>query len=161
MAHDKWHHDISFQLLKDEIQNDDTCQRPHAHFWAHENSHKTKDKSDNRASVWDKLHGTSDEGKRKYIFYWYPYKLTDIEADEIDGKHKCCEDELSSEPCMDSMSDSVLSPMEIPTEIRWEYTKGPPEEGFSLEDNKKCQQKKDRYIRQRRGDTRGERKSKV
>lgn len=66
-------------------------------------------------------------------------KLCDKKTEEIDTKHKKCQEELSSEPCMNRIAYSPLSATEIMSEIRREYRKKPSEEHSTLEDNEKCQ----------------------
>lgn len=139
LAHDERYHDITFYLLEEDIETDDTTNSPYTDLRTHDNHEKCWNKCYNRTEIGHKFHRTSNESKWKYMIDRETKKLSDKESNEVNDKHKNSQKKLSSEPCMNSVGYSSLSAAKIMTQIRWENCKKPSQEDLSLEYDKKCE----------------------
>ena len=93
------------------------------------------------------------------MIHWKANQLSNKETYEINRKHKSGENELSSEPCMDSIGYSALTTTEIVTKIWRNNSQEPMNKSFSLKNNKKCQQEEKRKCRDGWSNTRGKRQT--
>ncbi len=139
-THNKWDHDVPFELLKEDVETDNTENSPHTYFWTHEHHEKRWNKSNNRSKIWNKFHSTGNKSQRKNMIHWEPHKLSYEEPDKIHWKHECRKNQLSTEPCMNRSRYSTLTATEIVPQLWREYSQKPMNKGTTFKNNEKCKE---------------------